>query len=67
MIKYVVTALSSDHPLYGDFSYDLKKVVNGGYYGEGRLCRDLEEVMEYLFREEQKRENGGLHLQKEGL
>ncbi|MBP5311879.1 MAG: hypothetical protein J6112_03490 [Clostridia bacterium] len=59
-MKYTIEILSKEHPLYGDFSYDVKKIVNGGYFGEGRFCRDLQDVMRYLSSEERKREISSL-------
>lgn len=61
-MKYTIEPIEESHPLYGDFAYDVKKIVNGGYFGEGRFCRDLRDVMKYLEREERKRENGGLQI-----
>lgn len=56
----MIEPIGEDHPLYGDFAYDIKKIVNGGYLGEGRFCRDLGDVLRYLEQEERKRENHGL-------
>lgn len=54
MTKYVVTVLREDHPMYGDFFYDVKKYVNGLYTGDGRFCRDLEDVYRYLKEEAER-------------
>lgn len=55
MIKYIVTVMEEDHPLYEDYAYDVKRIDNGAYTGVGRFCRDAEEVGRYLQEEEQKR------------
>ena len=56
-IKYVIEVINEEHPMYGDYRYDVRKLHGSWYSGEGRFCRDAEEVRQYLAEEERKRES----------
>ena len=55
--KYVIEVIDEDHPMCGDYRYDVRKLHGSWYAGEGRFCRDAEEVLQYLLEEERKRES----------
>lgn len=54
MTEYLVRVLQEDHPMYGEYFYDVKKYINKHYQGEGRYCRDLEDVYKYLAQDAEK-------------
>lgn len=53
-LKYVIEVMTEDHPMYGEYLYDVRKLKGNAYFGQGRFCRDVEEVAAYLKSEEQK-------------
>ena len=61
---YRIEVINEDHPMYGDFAYDVRKMAGSVYYGDGRFCRDLDDVMRYLSAEERKREKTDLQINK---
>lgn len=54
-VEYVVTVLEEDHPLREDFSYCVKRYNDDYYSGQGRYCKEAEDVYKYLLSEERKR------------
>lgn len=55
-IKYVIEVIDEDHPMHGDYKYDVRKMARTVYYGEGRFCRNLSDVMRYLESEEKRKQ-----------